>query len=112
MTQGAIPTLGYRTKYEAAAALRAKGMQVGQIAEKIGCNVGTVWRLLAYANEKPPMRKGGRRPVPIPLTVLEALKPEAKRRKLSTYELSRRLLRAISRDNLVSAVLDDKEAAD
>lgn len=102
---GAIPTLGYPSRWEAAAALRAEGLTARQVAERIGTTKSAAYQLFAYA-------KRGRRKRPIqrihvPGKVLVALADSAKQRGMKPADLARAILETVAADGLVSAVLDD-----
>lgn len=103
---GAIPTLGYPSRWEAAAALRAEGLTARQVAERIGTTESAVYQLFAYA-------KNGRRKRPVqrihvPGKILVALAQPAAQRGMGPADLARAILAAVAADGLVSAVLDDE----
>ncbi|GAB4368156.1 MAG: hypothetical protein Kow00114_27250 [Kiloniellaceae bacterium] len=103
----ALPTLGYPTRWQAAAALRREGLGPTAIARRIGISVSAATSLLDYAKKK----KGGAvlRDVAVDAEILEALRPDAAARGLSCNDLVRRILARIAEDRLVAAVLDDAE---
>lgn len=102
---GAIPTLGYPTRYEAAAALRSEGLTVKQIAEKIGTSERAVDQLLAYARRGRSKRETER--ICVPTATLVALAEPAKRRGMRPADLARRILAIVAEDGITGAILDD-----
>lgn len=98
------PVLGYPSRHEAAAALRAQGLKHREIAALIGCNDRAVGNLLRHAAHKGAASLGepaGR-----------ALRLEARRRGLSLAALKNRLLRAVVDARQVAALLDTPEETD
>ena len=104
---GAIPTLGYPTRFEAASALAAEGLTPDQIAERIGTSRENVWQLLAYAKRR--RRNEPRTRLAVPNHVLEALHGPAIARGVAPATLARRILSAVARDDLTDAILDDRQ---
>lgn len=105
---GAIPTLGYPSRWEAAAALRAEGLTARQVAERIGISESAAYQLFAYSRNgrrKRPMER-----IAVPGKVLTALAPSASERGMRPADLARAILAAVAADGLVSAVLDDAPA--
>lgn len=50
-----------------------------------------------------------RRTVAVDTDILDALEPHAAARAISTNELARRILAAVADDNLIDAILDDRD---
>lgn len=103
---GAIPTLGYPSRYEAAEALRAEGLTPEQIAERIGTTTGAVYQLLAYA--KRGRANSPRIRVSVPTRVLEHFQEPAAMRGVAPATIARRILATVAREGLADAILDDR----
>lgn len=108
-----IPTLGYRSRTDAALAFVAQGMPRAQIAAQMGIARWEVDALLHQAKRRKypapvPDRRGGRRHTHLPMGTLDGLRPHASKRGVSPAELARRLLAAAVAGNLIDAILDDR----
>lgn len=99
------PTLGYPSMTAAILSLRAQGMAINLIADKLGISVKTA-QDIEYSGLK--TRSGQKRKDALPEAVVKALEPHAHRRGMTVWQLSVRILATITADNLVDAVLDDR----
>jgi hypothetical protein len=88
--------------HDAMIADRVSGMKLRDIAKKHGCTIG-------YASNV--SREVARLARVERAAVVSALAAHAERRSISAAELQRRIIKAVIRDGLVDAVLDDAEAA-
>ncbi|GAN14133.1 hypothetical protein I6G65_16015 [Sphingomonas paucimobilis] len=109
---GPIPCLGYDSRSQAIAALRAQGQSTREIARRVGIEPKTVSALEASQNRRDTSRtQGSNLPswntVAIDADTLRALRPHAARRGISVVALARNLLIVLADDNLVDALLDD-----
>jgi len=110
----AKPTLGYPSRTDAVLALRRQGLDDVEIAQRIGIRRGTVGALACSAErrsdrQRRPAETNGRTVV-FPIDVLDALAPHAAARDISPNELARRLVETAIDEDLVDAILDDREA--
>ncbi len=110
-----IPTLGYASRTDAVLALTRQGLGPREIAAKLEIDLDKVYALRASGRERiaprlAPVNKP-RRQIEIDSETLTALSRSAAARGVSVTELVRKLLAAIAEDDLVTAVLDDKEGA-
>lgn len=106
---GAIPTLGYPTRYEAAAALQAKGFTVRQIAAMTGTSMNAVEQALTYHRHGRRKRYSMR--IYIPKATLEAFEAAAQKRGVKPADLARRILAIVAKEGLADAILDDRSPA-
>lgn len=107
---GPKPTLGYPTRTAAVEALREQRLSTGEIAARIGISRAAVTALEHSAGRRKtrPAEQLGRT-VLFPADVLEALRPHAERRGVHPNALARRIVECVVDDDLVDAVLDDRE---
>ncbi|WP_454280226.1 hypothetical protein [Sphingomonas sp. Marseille-Q8236] len=110
-----IPCLGYDSRSQAVAALRAQGQSTREIARRIGIEPKTVSALEASQNRKDLSRTQSCdlpnwNTVAIDADTLRALRPHAARRGISVVALARNLLIVLADDGLVDALLDDEAA--
>jgi hypothetical protein len=110
-SHGPVPTLGYRSKSEAAAALRAQGLSHAEIGCRLGVAKGTVGSMISTAKRGRNPLKGPNRPLTLTLSAAtwHALEPAAVLRGVSIERLAGRLLAHVAADQLVNAILDDGE---
>ncbi len=101
-----IPTLGYRSKTAACAALRDQGLETAEIAEKVGIAEKSVCAL-----ERRHRFKTGPRRIILPFTVMDKLEVAAERRGKSPRKLALAILERVAADGLIDAVMDDGESA-
>lgn len=104
----AIPTLGYKSRTDAALDLKRQGKSLREIADLLGVPSTTVSALLSSAKRQRDHVENNATVV-VPKHVLRALCPAAERRAIHVHELVRRLLETIADDSLVDSVLDDVE---
>jgi hypothetical protein len=109
------PSLGYASRTDAVAALRADGLSTAAIAARIGIEPKTVAALESSAAQRraSPAKSGEQigRPVIVPYWDYAALRPHAARRATTVDQLIRDLIEIVARDDMVDAVLDDGEAS-
>lgn len=110
----AIPTLGYPSRTRAVEGLRAKGYDTKKIANLIGIAASTVTALEASAGRA--LRRTGKdtygvgnRTVLFPIDVLETMRPAAEARGIGPNELARRIVETVIDDDIIDAVLDDRQ---
>ena len=103
----AIPTLGYPTRTQAAAGLKARGMTNREISAAIGVPTATVAALLCGARERKRTWEKTMRAVAFPVDVLDRLAVHAARRGVHVNTLCRRIVEEVVEGNVVDAVLDD-----
>jgi len=101
--------------------LALRGVRPGEIAERLGLSRQRVYMRIGWlrrtGDEIPefprgPLRRDGQRQLRIrgvEADLLERLAPHAEARGVSAVTLAGRLLNVIARDDLVDAILDDKE---
>lgn len=109
---GPVPTLGYRSKSQAAVALRANGLAFFEIAAKLDVTPEIARKLVMSGR-----RTNGapRRPASGPVEVctilgastIAALKRAAEVRKEPIGAVAARVLTLAARDNIIDAILDD-----
>lgn len=109
---GPVPTLGYRSKSQAAAAMRDRGLTYGEIARKVDVSPEVARKLIRSgrrANGAPRRPTSGAAEVPVMLgaSTVEALTRAAEARGSSVALLAAKLLTHAARDNLITAILDD-----
>ena len=114
---GAKFCLGYPTRTDAVAALRAQGLSTRAIADRIGIEPKTVTALEASrarrgAEPAPRIRAEYRNVIPVDPDTLVALRPHAARRGISVQLLIQQLLMILADDDLVDALLDDDGGRD
>jgi len=95
--KGAKPTLGYESRGDAVMALLQQGLDVREIAERIGSNRRAVGCILRHTRK----RRGIQGPPRLVLT------RAAHARGLTLQELEARLLDVVARKNLVALLLDE-----
>lgn len=106
-------TLGYASRTDAVAALRADGLSTAAIAARIGIEPKTVTALEASAARakrpsRPPISGPAvGRSVVVPFQDYVALRPHAARRATTVDQLIRDIVEIVARDDMVDAVLDD-----
>lgn len=103
----AKPCGGFPSKGVAVRTLVAQGASDAAIAEVIGEDPKRMSTIRSWALRHG-VRKGGVY-VNVPPDVLRALAEPAARRRLLPAELARRILVAVTSDQLVDAILDDGE---
>lgn len=98
----AKPCLRYRSRSEAAAALRRRGMKWSEISEMIGVSARVASALAASAARR-------KRDVMIAVDreMLNALVGYAAKRKITPHELARQIIETAVESDLVDAILDD-----
>jgi len=109
------PSGCYRSKTDHVLALSKAGVDDKSIAALVGICPTSVSALRASAKRRG-LKNGGRsrgwegnnRQIAIGKDVLEHLRPHAQRRNVTPNELARRLLAQIVDDNMIDAVLDDR----
>lgn len=106
------PCLCYPSRTAAVIGLRGKGLTTTQIAKAIGIPEKTVIALEIGSSrpraEPNPTEQLGRTIV-LPVDVLDALRPHAARRAISTNHLARLIVSTVVDEGMIDAVLDDSE---
>ena len=112
-SHGPVPTLGYRSKSEAAAALREQGLSHSEIGCRLDVAKGTVGALISTAKRGRRSLRGPNKPLTLTLNAAtwQALEPAAVLRGVSIERLAGRLLAHVAADQLVNAILDDGEVS-
>ena len=109
-------TLGFPSRTAAIVALRNDGVCIAEIARRIGIEPKTVTALEASAARASARNRHVRIPqidrVPaavwsLPSDALMELRPHAKRRNMTAYDLARDIVCRVIDDGLVDAVMDD-----
>ena len=101
-----IPTLGYRSRVDAVAALHAKGMSFEQIGAAIGLsrrNARRVWSSRTRARTMDATYRNVR----VPRDTLDALSHDAAARGVTVNVLVRELLDEIAGSNLTATLLGE-----
>lgn len=102
------PTLGYPSRTDAIAALRAQGKETREIAEACGLSRQGVVALERHVRTANVRRDSTvRRTIVLPPELVDALAPHAATRRLGAREIALRILAAVAGDGLVDAILDD-----
>jgi len=105
------PVMGYPSQTAAIRALKAKGMQCGEIAQLLGMKpkdvtsaaiIATKHRTKSFSYDKPQQ-------VYLGIQTIAALKPHADARGIMPTKLVQMLIDIVVRDGMVDAVLDDQE---
>ena len=106
----AKPCLGYPTRTAAVLALRQRGDETNAIAARIGIEPKTVLALEASAAKR--VGSTARREHPghavlLPTELFRVLGPHAAKRGRSVSNLARTILKTVTDENMIDAVLDD-----
>jgi hypothetical protein len=106
---GPIPCLGYRSRTQAAIALRERGLTHSQIAARIGVAAPAVGGLIANGKLARPIARSGATWVRAMLgsDTVATLQRAAEQRGTSIALLAARILTQAARDGLIDAILDD-----
>lgn len=107
---GPVPTLGYRSKSQAAVALAAIGLPHREIASKLGVPTAIVGALIDSGRRaRKPCTRAGAAEVRAMLgsDIVNALQVAAERRNSTIAKVAARLLTCAARDDLIDAILDD-----
>lgn len=104
-------TLGYGSRTEAVMALRSQGLQISQIASRIGISPSTVSALecsalRSKARSRLPEEQLGRM-ILVPVDILNSMRRASSKRGMSPNQLARLIVEAVVDGNLIDAVLDD-----
>lgn len=89
------PVEGYPSRTAAIRAMRARGMETAEIAERLGVPCRHINGISSGVR------------IVLPHDALAALAPHAAARGCSASELARRILKVTIKDGLIDAVLDD-----
>ena len=101
-----VPVLGFPSKTAAAAALRKKGVPLAKIAEALDTTPQAVGALLAGVRRRQRLREIR---LAVARETFDGLALHARRRGIGVGELARRLLETIADDDMVDAILDDRD---
>jgi hypothetical protein len=107
---GPVPTIGYRSKSQAAVALAAIGLPHREIAAKLGVATTTVGALINSGRRaRKACTRAGAAEVRIMLggDTINALQEAAEIRNSTIALVAARILTHAARDNLITAILDD-----
>jgi hypothetical protein len=107
---GPVPTLGYKSKSQAAVALNDRGISHREIAQRVGVAVAAVGALINSGKRaKRPCTRGGALEVRSMLggDTITVLQQAAEARGTTIAIITARLLTFAARDNLIDAILDD-----
>jgi hypothetical protein len=99
------PTLGYASRTEAVAGLRAKGHRDAEIAEMIGISLKNVTDLGYARPGKIPSKPGVSVGLVIPIDVRMLLRPAARQRDISVDRLVLDIATAVAQAGTVDQVL-------
>lgn len=115
---GPIPTAGYASRTEAVLSLRKNGCSTKFIATTLGIAEKSVsalensaLRSRAPGTKRKRLNRFDATTTVFPNEVRNLAAPHAFRRNISINELFRRIVESVIDDNMVDAVLDDREAA-
>lgn len=95
-------TMGYPSRTAAVMAMRAEGMTLRQVAERLGITFQAVSALECSAR-----RQAARLTVQVPGEIAIRLDAAARQRGMRQKELALRILEIVTGDSLIDAVLDD-----
>ncbi len=105
----AHPVLGYPTKSEAAWALWKQGLRQSAIAEQLGVKENSVGNLIRHGRALGRANKSFRKTDSLDGVTRRRIAAAAEERGLDTRTLVNRLLKALAKDRLFDAILDDGE---
>lgn len=103
------PTLGYPSRSEAVAGLRAKGHRDAEIAQMIGISLKNVTDLGYARMGKLPSKPGVNVGLVIPIDIRMALRPAARQRDVSVDRLVLDIATAVAEAGTVDLILGKKE---
>jgi len=105
------PVMGYPSRTAAIRALEAEGMKRGEIARLLGMKSKDVSSSACTAKKHRPKSFAFNKPQQVYLGIhtVAALKPHADARGILPTKLVQMLIDTVVRDDMVDAVLDDRE---
>ncbi|MGY5789081.1 hypothetical protein ACXHXM_02120 len=109
---GAIPALGYPSRTAAALALKAEGLNNGQIADRLGIEKKKVNGLISSSDAIRQNRTSQKNTTSsvamINPDIRRMLRPHAEKRELTVDALLVLLIERVAEESLVDAVMDDE----
>lgn len=104
------PALGYRSRTEAVSAMLAEGLDIPDIALRLGIDRKKTASLVYMARHREvSSRRAATSSLTVPREVQSALMAPAVRRGMTPLQLAERILRTVATERLVDAVLDDAD---
>lgn len=101
----AIPTLGYPSRSEAINSLHEQGKTKEEIGELIGI---PPWNVQVFIARGRAATRPNRKQVQLPAEIADSFHRAAWDRGISSTRLIARILEIIAKDNMIEAILDDK----